>query len=243
MVNVYVDEVGMSSIAGDLIVGAVAVDENEKPPISGIRDSKKLTKKTREKLSVELMKLPHSIKSGSVKNILDYNVFYARFLAMKEAVLDFINRGIKIKKVIVDGKFIIPDLDIEQEAVIKADAKFWQTGAASIIAKVHRDNMMEELSKTDIYSYYGFENNAGYYSPTHRLGIVLHGPCDIHRTQFMYFKYCMERYKEYQAIKDKIGIDDFFKDNVVNGKKKSDYIIWKESKKIWKPILPNMEIE
>lgn len=237
----YIDEVGMSSIAGKIIVAAIVGKENSSPPLKGIRDSKEITKHGREELYPELIKLPHAVTTASIKEIMELNVFYARFVAMKRAVLKLVADGINIDKVIVDGKFTIPDLDIPQEAVIKADAKFWQTGAASIIAKVHRDNMMAKLAGTKQYSYYDWENNAGYYSPKHRDGIILHGPCDLHRTGFVYFKYCMERHIEFKEFVKQGGSPAEFFKKQADGKK-SDYVIWKESKKgVWRPILPNLE--
>ncbi len=165
---------------------------------------------------------------------------------MKQAVLSLIERGIKIEKVIVDGKFEIPDLDIPQEAIIKADDKLWQVGAASIIGKVHRDSLMAKLTGFEPYSHYDWENNAGYYTPKHRMGIILHGPSDLHRRKFVYFKYCLDRHKEYKDFV-KRGNDpkDFFKPQLdADGKKISDYSLWKKSKKeIWQPVLPNMGLE
>lgn len=239
----YVDEVGCASIAGPAVVCAVTMKPGRKK-IEGVKDSKQLSKTRRNMLAPELTKaLNFSLKQASVDRIAEINIHWAKYEAMKEAVLELVEGGIEITKVIVDGKFVIPDLDIPQEAVVKADDKFWETGAASIIAKVHRDNMMAKLTAFEPYSHYDWENNAGYYSPKHRLGIVLHGPCDLHRKKFVYFKYCMDRHKEYaDFIKQGNNPDDFLKDRIIDGKKKTDYALWKESKKkVWQPILPNME--
>jgi len=241
---VYIDEVGMSSIAGPVLTCAMVFKDGT-TPVSGVKDSKKLTKNKRNELYKKLITYPHSFGTASIKEIKEMNVFWARFLAMRRAIEGFVSIGMNISKIIVDGKFTIPDLEIEQEAIIKADAKFWQVGAASILAKVKRDTLMEDLGKKEEYSHYDWKNNAGYYSPSHRSGIVLHGPCDLHRKEFVYFKYCLARHKEYaNFIKQGNNPDDFLKDQIVDGKRKSDYTLWKEAKKqLWQPILPNVEMK
>lgn len=246
MATCYVDEVGCASIAGPAVVCAVVVKPGQKK-VEGVKDSKQLSKTQRSLLVPKIAAaVEFELAQASVQRIAEINIHWAKYEAMKEAVLNLVERGVEIDKVIIDGKFVIPDLDIPQEAVVKADDKFWQTGAASILAKVNRDGMMTKLSRAfDQYSHYDWENNAGYYSPKHRLGIVLHGPCDLHRQKFVYFKYCMSRHREYQRLAEKQSAEEFLKDRVIDGKKKTDYTLWKESKKkdIWQPILPNIEVK
>jgi ribonuclease HII len=236
----YIDEVGCSSIAGPVVVCAVAVSQGQKKFDDNIKDSKQLSKVQRESLAPKLKKaFDHSVVGNSVKRIEEINIHWAKYEAMRNAVVNLIARQIPISKVIVDGKFEIPDLGIPQEAVVKADEKFWQVGVASIIAKTTRDRLMAEFAYEHLeYSYYDWENNAGYYSPKHRMGIILHGPCDLHRKKFSYFQYCLARHNEYREfIKNGGKAEQFFKEDKKG--KKSDYVIWKESKKdIWKPILP-----
>ena len=245
MVKVYVDEVGCASIAGPVLVCAVAVADSESK-IEGVGDSKQLSKKKREELFPILENnLEHVFAISTPERIEEINIHWAKYEAMKNAVEELVARGIKVSKVIVDGKFEIPDLDIEQEAIVKADDKLWQVGAASILAKVKRDNLMAELAKEIKYSYYDWENNAGYYSPNHREGIILCGPCDLHRKKFAYFRYCLERHKEYLGfLKEGKTAQDYFAEEARRSAEsaKSDFVLWKEAKKNkWKPILPNVE--
>lgn len=235
----YIDECGCASIAGDAVVCAVVADKNIKK-IAGVNDSKQLSKVQREKLNPILIKeLQFEIQHAPVKRIEEINIHWAKYEAMRQAVLNLMSRGNKIEKVIVDGKFVIPDLDIDQEAVIKADEKIWQVGAASIIGKVYRDTYMANLATNhEKYSYYDWEHNAGYYTPKHRMGIIMYGPCDVHRKKFSYFQYCLDRHNQYEEfVKNGNNPEDFFSRNTKNGKK-SDYVVWKESKDWWSPVLP-----
>ncbi|MHA2218921.1 MAG: ribonuclease HII [Candidatus Hodarchaeales archaeon] len=227
----YVDEVGCASIAGPVLVCAVAVDSSDKI-IDGIKDSKQLSRIRREKLYDPIAsRLKHSFATSSVQTIKDINIHWAKLKAMREAVYELIDKQVNIVKVIVDGKFEIPNLNIKQEAIIKADSKLWQVGAASILAKVKRDNMMARLAREAKYSYYDWESNAGYYSPNHMRGIVLYGPCDIHRRNFVYFKYCMDRHNEFKRL---AGDSKVYFEYMANREIKygmSDYAIWKTSLK------------
>lgn len=238
MTTCYVDEVGVASIAGPAVVCAIAIDDGQEK-IEGVKDSKKLSREKRNFLAPKIKaQFEYSIKEASIKRIEEINIHWAKYEAMKDAIIDLSNRGINVTNVIVDGKFQIPDLDFPQEAVVKADDKFWQVGAASIVAKVYRDDMMAELAdQYEQYSYYDWQSNAGYYTPKHRMGIILHGPCDLHRKTFVYFKYCLQRHNEFETFIKNGGFEeDFFQKE---DPKKSDYHVWKESKKnFWKPILP-----
>jgi ribonuclease HII len=151
---------------------------------------------------------------------------------MKDAIEKLLARGIVANKVIVDGNFTIKDLDMEQEAIIKADAKFWQVGAASILAKVTRDNMMASLAMQEKYSHYDWEINAAYPAPKHRIGITLFGPTDLHRVGFALFKYYMFHYEECQRFrKEGKTAEEYFNwiDSVKNGTiLLSKLVNWKE---------------
>lgn len=226
MKTIYVDEVGCSPLAGPVIVCAVALGENEYK-IPGVRDSKQLSKQQREKLFNDLSKIDHEYGFASPELILEKNVFWAKYAAMKDAVERLLARGISADKVIVDGNFTIKDLDMEQEAIIKADSKFWQVGAASILAKVTRDNLMADLSKIEIYSHYDWETNAAYPSPKHRIGVTLFGPTDQHRVNFSLFKYYMFHYEECKKFKEK-------------GKTTEEYFNWIDSVKNGTITLSNL---
>lgn len=235
---VYVDEVGCASIFGPVLTCAVAIPESFQR-LSGIKDSKQLTKKKRNELYEQLISVLHAFGSSSPKEIEIFNIHFAKYKAMKRAV-EKLARTIKIDKVIVDGKFIIPDLDFPQEAVIKADDKFYECSVASILAKVKRDRAMTRLGEIEKYSYYGLESNAGYYSPAHRLGIIKYGPTELHRKNFKYFQYCLDCHLQYQEfLKQGKTLEEYlqYEKEESNKLKKSYFVIWKEHlNNSWKPI-------
>lgn len=225
---IYVDEVGYGAIAGPVITCAVAIDKNESK-IDGIKDSKKLTREKREILYPLLKQnYQHSFGSASPHTIEKLNIHWARYLAMKRAIEKLLI-NVESKMVIVDGKFEIPDLSISQQAVIKADDKYWEVGAASILAKVYRDNVMKKLSKINKYSYYGWETNAGYYTPKHKDGIILHGPTSLHRKNFNYFKYCLFCHNKFQEfLKEGKSLEDYQEWVELQRKNKSLYVAWRD---------------
>lgn len=223
----YVDEVGMASIAGPVLACAVISQDNASL-IKGADDSKKLTKKKREGLYDELSKLPHAFGTASPRSIETLNIFYARFLAMRRALNKM--KDYNITKVIVDGNYEIPNVDIQQEAVIKADEKIWQVGAASILAKVKRDGIMSKLTEVEKYSYFQWESNAGYYSPRHRLGIIEYGPTTLHRVNFAYFQYCLFCHNQYQEfLKEGKTLEEYleYENKEKMAHKKTHYKLWK----------------
>ena len=231
MKTIYIDEVGCSPIAGPVVVCAVALADGE-IKVPGVRDSKKLSRTQRDNLFKILSKLEHEYAYASPELIIEKNVFWAKFHAMKEAVEKLLARGIRANKVIVDGNFTIKDLDMDQEAVIKADDKFWQVGAASILAKVTRDNMMEEFGTQEQYSHYDWANNAAYPAPKHRIGVTLYGPTDLHRKSFAVYQYYMFHYEECQRfIKEGKTAQEYFEwvDSVKDGKNTlSNLVRWKD---------------
>jgi ribonuclease HII len=212
----YLDEVGMASIASSVLACCLVLPENTKS-ISQVKDSKKLTKKKREELYEELSKLPHAFGTASPAKIKELNIFWARFLAMRRALNKM--KDYNITKVVVDGNYEIPEINIPQEAIIKADEKLWEMGASSILAKVKRDRMMTKLATIDKYSHYSWNTNAGYFSPQHRLGVIEHGPTTLHRENFGYFKYCLFCYNQYQEFKKQ-------------GKTLKDYLEYENQEKI-----------
>jgi len=226
---VYVDEVGYGSIAGPVLACAV-ISRADAPLIKGVKDSKKLSKKKREELYKYLsVVLPHAFGTASPKKIEEMNIFWARFLAMKRAV-DKLKENHRIDKIIVDGNYEIPNVDIQQEAVIKADETIWQVGAASILAKVMRDSVMAMLATVEKFSYYDWEQNAGYYSPKHRLGVIEHGPTTLHRENFGYFQYCLFCHNQYQEfLKDGKTLEDYleYENKEKMAHKKTHYKLWK----------------
>lgn len=243
---VFCDEVGFGSLAGPVLTCAVAADPNH-PPIKGVKDSKQLSKQKREDLYVKIIEeVDYEFGAASPKRIEEMNIHYARYYAMKLAVEKLVKRGIQPDKVIVDGKFPIPDLDLNQEPVIKADEKYWLCGAASILAKVKRDSVMANLAKVEKYSHYDWQNNAAYYTPAHREGIILHGPTKLHRYNFDYTKYCIFCHEEYNKFvargKTYEEYLEYEQEEAKKGKK-SFYILWKHNKyDCWKEIKQNEKI-
>ena len=173
-----VDEVGRGPLAGDVVTAAVILDPER--PIDGLNDSKKLSEKKREALSELIMEnaLAYAFGRANVEEIDQMNILHATMLAMQRAVL-----GLKIRpdKVLVDGNRT-PDFGIEAEAVIKGDGKVAEISAASIIAKVQRDNEMLEADRT--YPGYGFAKHKGYPTKHHLDAIRILGVCPIHRTSY-----------------------------------------------------------
>lgn len=229
---VYIDEVGMGAITSCVMACAIVLPPNATPPTTNIKDSKQLTKKKREELYETLKTLPHAFGTASPKSIETLNIFHARFLAMRRALEKM--KDYHITKVIVDGKFEIPGIDIPQEAIIKADEKIWEVGAASILAKVKRDRVMAGLAKVEKYSHYGWETNAGYYVKSHKYGIVRYGPTTLHRKNFMFFQYALSCRKEYEIfVEQGKSFEDYleYENMLSKNAGKSHYKLWKEGLK------------
>lgn len=236
---VFVDEVGCASIASGLMVSAVALPTaDSRLDIKNVKDSKELTRQQREVLFPQIAsQVSYSFGSSCPAKIERLNLHYAKLDAMRISVEKLARGGIKIDEVIVDGKFTIPNLNYPQKAIIKADMKFYGCSCASILAKCKRDWYMAELSKIEKYSYYGWEQNSGYYTESHREGIILHGPTDLHRKTFDFFKYCLfchEKYKELNKT-----YEEYLEYEKEEEKKSgmSFYKLWKSnSKNVWKEI-------
>ncbi len=173
-----VDEVGRGPLAGDVVTAAVILDPGK--PIEGLADSKKLTDKRRQQLSVLIKEraLCWSIARASVEEIDRYNILQATMMAMVRAVDGL---AIKPEYVAVDGNRM-PPWNYVGETVIKGDDKIPSISAASILAKVCRDNEMCELDEQ--YPGYGFSAHKGYGTKRHRDAIECLGPSPIHRQSF-----------------------------------------------------------
>ena len=173
-----VDEAGRGPLAGPVVAAAVILDERH--PIKGLADSKKLTALRRERLFDEIRAkaLCCSIAEASVEEIDRLNILQATLLAMRRAVA-----GLRLKpnKVLVDGNRI-PTLDVLAEAIVGGDALVPAISAASILAKVHRDRWCLTLDQQ--YPQYGFAQHKGYGTAAHLAALRAHGPCAQHRTSF-----------------------------------------------------------
>ncbi len=173
-----VDEVGRGPLAGPVIAAAVILDPEN--PIEGLTDSKKLSEKKREKLSAEikLKALSWYIARAEPDEIDSINILQASLLAMRRAVV-----GLKLKPqhCLVDGNKL-PELPCTAEAIVKGDLKEPAISAASIIAKVARDQEMCEMDTK--YPEYGFAKHKGYPTSQHQQAILQHGITEIHRKSF-----------------------------------------------------------
>lgn len=174
---VGVDEVGRGSWAGPVVVGAF-IYEKKVSLIKNVNDSKKLTPKKRVSLNEELVKQNYLLAQSSVAEIDKLNILEATKLAIKRVI-----SKVKRKKIIVlvDGYFNYP-FNFEYKCIVKGDTKHYSIAAASVLAKVYRDNLMMKLARK--YPHYGFETNVGYGTKKHRLGLEKHGVCKIHRRSY-----------------------------------------------------------
>jgi len=173
-----VDEVGRGPLAGAVVAAAVILDPNQ--PIEGLADSKKLTDKKRQSLSEEIKLKAKSWALGraEVEEIDDINILQASLLAMQRAVNSL---SVKPEFALIDGTHC-PKLDCPSESVIKGDSKVPAISAASIIAKVARDNEMVELDAK--YPGYGLAKHKGYPTKAHMLALQELGVTEIHRRSY-----------------------------------------------------------
>ena len=173
-----VDEAGRGPLAGPVVAAAVMLDQLK--PIKGLKDSKKLGPRTRERLFDEIRAkaLCCCIAEASVEEIDRLNILQATLLAMSRAV-----EGLRLKphKVLVDGNRL-PLLKVAAEAIVKGDAKVKAISAASILAKVHRDRLC--LALHEQHPQYGFDGHKGYPTPAHLAALREHGACTQHRRSF-----------------------------------------------------------
>jgi ribonuclease HII len=173
-----VDEAGRGPLAGPVVAAAVILDDQR--PIRGLADSKTLTALQRERLHDQIMAraLCCSVASASVEEIDTHNILQATMIAMRRAV-----EGLRLKpaKVLVDGNRL-PTLSVLAEAVVKGDSLVKAISAASILAKVHRDRLCEELHVE--FPHYGFASHKGYGTPEHLEALLRHGACVHHRRSF-----------------------------------------------------------
>lgn len=173
-----VDEAGRGPLMGPVVAAAVILDDRN--PIKGLADSKKLTALRREKLYDEIRAkaLCCSIALATVEEIDALNILQATLLAMKRAV-----EGLRLKphKTLVDGNRL-PALTMLAEAIVKGDALVPAISAASILAKVTRDRWCLDYDRQ--YPQYGFARHKGYGTAAHLAALREHGACPQHRKSF-----------------------------------------------------------
>ncbi|MGY6513308.1 ribonuclease HII [Vibrio parahaemolyticus] len=183
-----VDEVGRGPLVGDVVTAAVIFDPNN--PIEGLNDSKKLSEKKRLALLPEIKEkaLAWAVGRCSPEEIDELNILQATMVAMQRAIA-----GLKVQPdlVLIDGNRC-PELPMDSQAVVKGDLRVAEISAASIIAKVVRDQEMEELDKQ--YPQFGFAKHKGYPTKAHFEAIEQHGVISEHR-------------KSFKPVKKALGLD------------------------------------
>lgn len=187
-----IDEVGRGCLAGPVTVAGVCLctDTAHAKALwinQGINDSKKLSHLKRTQLDpiIKDQCVNYAICSTDVEIINNHGIVYALHAAIHTVIKDMTTQLGKKKYIaFVDG-LPIPQLAIEQQAIVKGDGKSLSIAAASIIAKVHRDKLMNEYALFEQYKYYDWQTNKGYGTQKHRDAIKTHGPSNLHRSLFI----------------------------------------------------------
>ena len=173
-----VDEAGRGPLAGPVYAAAVILDD--KRPIAGLGDSKKLGEKKRNQLAAEIRQhaAAWAIATASAEEIDRINILQASLLAMKRAIELL---PLRPHEVLVDGLYC-PDTGISSRAIVKGDSSVAAISAASILAKTARDHAMLLLHES--YPQYGFDAHKGYPTAAHLAALKLHGVSPEHRKSF-----------------------------------------------------------
>ncbi len=173
------DEAGRGCLAGPVVAAAVILPKDFSHPL--LNDSKQLNKLQRNALKVEIMEtaIDYAIAEVDHHTIDKINILKASFLAMHKAVDQL---TCKPELLLIDGNRFTPYPFIAHQCIVKGDAKFYSIAAASILAKTHRDDLMEKLAKK--FPQYGWEQNVGYPTPAHRKAIGAFGVTPWHRQSF-----------------------------------------------------------
>lgn len=181
-----VDEAGRGPLAGPVAAAAVILDPLA--PIAGLRDSKKLSAAQRERLAVQIRMRAVAWAIGWADSIeIDrLNILQASLLAMQRAVRALIQAP---DKALVDGNRL-PLLPCAAEAIVLGDDKIAAISAASILAKVERDSLMQRFDRD--YPAYGFGVHKGYPTAAHLAALALYGVCPIHRRSFAPVQRCLQ---------------------------------------------------
>ncbi len=174
-----VDEAGRGPLAGPVCAAAVILPPHLEIP--GLDDSKKLSDKKRRELFpvIKEKAIAYGIGFADEKEIDSINILQATFLAMERALE---NLRIKPEIALIDGNRE-KDFGIPVETVVHGDSRSASIAAASVLAKVSRDDLMQEMAQK--YPEYGFEIHKGYGTKAHYAALIEHGPCPIHRRTFL----------------------------------------------------------
>jgi ribonuclease HII len=190
-----IDEAGRGPLAGPVVAACVVINREFKitdNDLKKIKDSKLLSAKKREELFALIKSWPVEIGVGICDHLtIDrINILQASFLAMKKA-LGMLKQ--KPDYILLDGKFPIPNISIPQQAIVNGDKLIFSIAAASIIAKVTRDQIMK--SAQEKFPEYGFAQHKGYGTKKHLAALKEFGPCLIHRQSFKPVKLAVRRAK------------------------------------------------
>lgn len=171
-----IDEAGRGPLAGPVIACAVILNH----PIPGLTDSKKCSPKKRQQMEfiIQEQAVAFAYGQATVEEIDELNIHHATLLAMKRAAQQIQHLG---KHVLIDGCFA-PELSLPTQTLVQGDLLHMSISAASILAKVARDNLMIEYDKQ--YPEYAFKQHKGYGTAAHLAALRTHGPCAIHRQSF-----------------------------------------------------------
>ncbi|HAW50959.1 MAG TPA: ribonuclease HII [Flavobacteriales bacterium] len=173
------DEAGRGCLAGPVVAAAVILPEDFSHPV--LNDSKKLSEKQRKELKHVIMNSALAWAHGVVDHteIDKINILNASIEAMHRAIA---NLNLKPEFLIIDGNRFHPYRALPHECIVKGDSKYASIAAASVLAKTHRDELMEALHKE--YPNYDWKRNKGYPTSRHREAIAAHGSSPYHRMSF-----------------------------------------------------------
>lgn len=174
-----IDEAGRGPLAGPVVVAGVIMPLGESDLIDGVNDSKKLSAKKRDKLYDEILAKAIDVQVAVVDNktIDEINILNAT----KQGMLQCIEGFSEVDCVLIDAVKL--DTSVRTLSIVHGDALSYSIAAASIVAKVTRDRMMEEFDKS--YLQYGFAKHKGYGTAAHITALKQYGPCPIHRRSFI----------------------------------------------------------
>ncbi len=174
-----IDEAGRGPLAGPVVVAGVIMPLGESDLIDGVNDSKKLSAKKRDKLYDEILAKAIDVQVAVVDNktIDEINILNAT----KQGMLQCIEEFSEVDCVLIDAVKL--DTSVRTLSIVHGDALSYSIAAASIVAKVTRDRMMEEFDKS--YPQYGFAKHKGYGTAAHIAALKQYGPCPIHRRSFI----------------------------------------------------------
>ena len=177
------DEAGRGCLAGPVVAAAVILPERVRLP--GLDDSKKVAPAERERLRtlIKQRALAWAVGAADVAEIDGMNILHASFLAMHRAVAAL---AVRPEVLLVDGNRFDPYGDLPHHCIVGGDGKFRSIAAASILAKTHRDGLLEAMHRQD--PRYGWDVNKGYPTAAHRAAIAVHGPSVHHRMSFTLLK-------------------------------------------------------